>query len=116
MRREQSPYPARWWGSGLEIPEGVTYARLRFDDLPALPFQLRGDFGWLADGRSFDGHIGVESRAENEVALPRLLMAAQRARLTLPPPFVSFCGDSRLQAKVRSNTDCRLDLSSSLLR
>jgi hypothetical protein len=116
MRRQDSPYPARWWGFGLEVPDGATYANLDFDSLPALPFALHGDFGWLADARTFTQNIGVERRAVNDAALPRVVDAAHRSGVTLPPSFLLLLRDVSVQAKFRSNTDCRLDLSGTLLR
>lgn len=85
-------------------------------DLPPLPFPMWGDFVWLA-AASEHGHniIGRVSFAANAEALRRLEVTATQAGVSLPVTFTTFMGSPNLQTRVRSNTDCYLDLSAALI-
>jgi hypothetical protein len=79
MLPSQSPFPCRWWGIGLEDaglgdvrPDVGTYGRYEFDRFPPVPFEMRGDFGWLATVPKHNRSIGEEKLAENAKALPVL--------------------------------------------
>ena len=117
MRPEDSPFPCYWWGTGLEAvglgddrPDVSTYGQYDFNRLPALPFELRGDFSWLAAAPSHATHIGIERAAGNAQALSMLRATTAHLGIGLPEPFDRFMRDRLLQNRVRSNTDCYLDL------
>ena len=51
----ESPFPCHWWGISLEDaglgevrPDVGTYGRYEFDCMPPVPYEMRGDFAWLA--------------------------------------------------------------------
>ena len=122
MLPAQSPFPCHWWGTGLEIvglgdvrPDIATYGRYEFERLPRLPFELRGDFNWLLSSPTRSHHIGQERAAENSNALENLRQFAASSKLALPQSFVQFIGTPSLHERVRSNTDCFLNLCSELV-
>src|SRR5688500_3642302 len=113
MRVDETPFPAGWWGQGLDDvrPDVGTYGRYPHQDLPPLPFELRGDFAWLRGQPSRTDNIAREKPAENAEALSALPRDAARRGLILATEFVEFFRSSELQQRVRSCTDCFLDLS-----
>jgi hypothetical protein len=117
MQPSESPFPPHWWGTTLENaglgdirPDLGTYGQYAFNRLPPLPFEIRGDFAWLTTAPVHDQNIGAEKDAENFQALASLRAASKRLGLQLPEPFTTFMATPGLQARVRSNTDCSLDL------
>ena len=122
MRPSQSPFPCHWWGTGLEIvglrdvrPDIATYGRYEFERLPRLPFELRGDFSWLVSAPLYTDHIGKERAVENAGAIGSLRAFAAKSGLVLPQPFTVFMETTSLHQRVRSNTDCFLDLCPELI-
>ena len=122
MRPSESPFPCRWWGTGLENaglgdvrPDISTYGQYDFDRLPPLPFHLRGDFAWLADAPVQGGHIGKQKAAENAKAFVLLNESSARLGVPLPNAFTAFLSSPALHERIRSNTDCYLDLCPELL-
>jgi hypothetical protein len=113
MKADQTPFPSAWWGQGLDDvrPDVGTYGRYGHDALPSLPFRLRGDFGWLRDRPPLGGHVGEERSLKNEVSLPRLITDAAARGVELPSEFVAFFRSPELWQRLRSCTDCFLDLS-----
>jgi len=117
MQPSESPFPCNWWGIELEDaglgdvrPDVGTYGGYEFNRLPALPFEMRGDFAWLAATSEIDQHIDQEKAAENIQALPRLRESLNRLDLKLPESFTTFMESTTLHARIRSSTDCFLDL------
>ncbi|MBV9789769.1 MAG: hypothetical protein JOZ51_16405 [Chloroflexi bacterium] len=117
MQPAESPFPPGWWGTSLENvglgkkrPNVGTYGRYNFDHLPPLPFDLHGDFAWLAVAPTHQQNIGNQQADDNRQALAQLHAAAARIGLQLPPAFTHFMETPTLHARIRSNTDCFLDL------
>jgi hypothetical protein len=117
MLPSESPFPCHWWGTGLEDaglgdvrPDVGTYGRYEFDRLPPVPFEMRGDFAWLAAAPAHDHSIGDEKAAENARALQLLRESSARLGLRLPEAFIKFMETPALHERIRSNTDCFLDL------
>lgn len=117
MHPSQSPFPCHWWGTGLENaglglvrPSVSTYGLYDFNQLPPLPFEFKGDFAWLAAAPMRAHHIGSERVAANALTRPLLQDAATRMGLRLPEPLMTFVADPALCQRVRSNTDCFLNL------
>lgn len=114
MKPEDSPYRPYWWGIGLEQadvtarPDVGAYGRYEFDELPPVPFALRGDLAWLA---TRPAHREWPIARNGAVAnLPELRETCRRAGLELPDAFVTFMGSSDLQRRVRSRTACYLTI------
>ncbi len=117
MKPTESPFPPHWVGTDLtnvglddQRPRVGTYGTYNFEALPSLPLDIRGDFAWLATADAHEQCIGDEKTAENAAALLVLQNDLARLGLHLPAPFLRFMRDRSLQERVRSNTDCFLDL------
>lgn len=125
MHLHKSPFPAYWLGTELEgaglesvRPNVVgTYGRYEYDRLPPLPFeQLHGNFDWLSSAPPRRSNIGLEKAIENAQALVALRQRSMALGLRLPAEFVKFMESPSLQERIRSNTDCFLDLCASPVR
>ena len=98
-------------GLGKVRPRVGTYGRYSYEQLPPVPFQLCGDFAWLKNAPAHDEHsIGDEKTAENGKALAQLRESCARLAVQLPEAFITFMQTRALQQRIRSNTDCYLDL------
>lgn len=119
MQSKDSPFPCFWWGIGLESIglENVracdgTYGRYGFEQLPRLPFDMRGEFDWLDSEPVYQGSISEERKTENIASFIELRKNIEHVRLKLPAAFIKFFETPALQQRIRSNTDCYLDLCS----
>lgn len=117
MKLEHSPFVSGWWGTSLDNvgladqrPDVGTYGRYDHASLPPLPVALEGDFAWLENAPIHESHIGLECAVLIAEALPRLRHACNSAGVSLPDSFLNFMHASELHARIRSNTDCFLDL------
>ncbi len=122
MQPSDSPFLCHWWGISLDNvglgdvrPDVGTYGRYAFDALPPLPFTLRGDFAWLDSAPVHDYGIGDEKAVDTVQALLSLRTAAHRFNLRLPDEFTTFMAKPALHSRIRSNTDCFLDLCPQLI-
>ncbi len=117
MLPAHSPFPCHWWGLSLETvglgeprPDGGTYGRYDFGRLPPLPFPMSGDFAWLATAPAYRHNIGNKYAADNAGAIKSLRACAVRLGVRLPVAFPKFMETPSLQERIRSATDCYLDL------
>lgn len=99
-------------GLGDVRPNVGTYGRYEFERLPRLPFELCGDFAWLISSAAVQHSIHAEKSAENAQAILQLRASAIGQRIHLPDAFTKFIETPALQQRVRSTTDCLLDLCS----
>jgi hypothetical protein len=123
MRPEDSPFPCGWWGTGLANvglesvrPDVGTYGRYSFARLPPLPFPMHGTLDWLDRAPSHNHAIGNEKGREIAKAIVTLQEACGRIGLPLPPAFTKFMETPPLRDRIRSNTDCFLDLCPAPIR
>ncbi len=123
MHPDKSPFPAYWWGIDLEDvglesvrPNLSTYGRYEYARLPSLPFKLHGKFDWLASAPPHTEHIGLERAIDNAQAVVALEKASAIIGLPLPAEFVKFIKSPALHERIRSNTDCFLDICPSPIR
>ncbi len=123
MRPEDSPFSPGWWGTSLDNvglekvrPNVGTYGRYDFAQLPPLPFPMVGDLCWLERAPSHDAAIGNAKERENAKAIVNLRKACESIGLALPPVFTKFMETPSLHDRIRSNTDCFLDLCPALIR
>jgi hypothetical protein len=112
-----SPFPCYWWGASLEAvgleavrPDRGTYGRYDFGRLPTLPFMLSGDFAWLATAAKHRQSIGKKYAHETAAAIQHLRASSERLGLRLPSAFTEFMETVSLQGRIRSTTDCYIDL------
>ena len=117
MHPSQLPFSIRWWGTSLEIigledqrPDVGTYGQYESERLPLVPFEFHGDFQWLTETPEREGGIGDERLDENAISLASLQESADQQKIQLPSEFVFFMSEPRLHRRIRSNTDCFLDL------
>jgi hypothetical protein len=92
-----------------------TYGRYDFSPLPPLPFEMQGTFDWLANASTHESHIGQERAVQNCSALSSLHGRADENGITLPETFMKFTQTPSLHQRVRSNTDCFLDICPGLI-
>jgi hypothetical protein len=101
----------------LSVPRGYyivrdwgVYGRYDFAQLPPLPFPMNGSLDWLERAPSHDQAIGNEKEREISKAIVSLRNACNKIELALPQPFTKFMETPSLHDRIRSNTDCFLDL------
>lgn len=117
MTPEASPFPAQWIGISLEDvglgkvrPRIGTYGRYEFNLLPPAPAELRGNWEWLHAEPERHRSIGGGSESKASATADALRTSAARAGVALPPAFVSFIETPALHLRIRSSTDCSLDI------
>ena len=123
MLPANSPFPCHWWGTAMadvglaeQRPDRGTYGCYDYGRLPPLPFTLTGDFAWLAAAPAQRQNIATKYGSELGNAMRFLRASANDLGLRLPEPFTKFIETSTLQSRVRSTTDCFLDLCPELIR
>jgi len=116
MKLEQSPFPPGWWGTALDIvglqdqrPDVGTYGRYDFANLPDLPVRLDGSFAWLERAPAHERHIGQP--ASNSERLASLIELCRVEGVSLPQSFLTFMQAPERHRRVRSNTDCYLNIA-----
>jgi hypothetical protein len=102
-------------GLGDVRPDRGTYGRYEFERLPPLPFPLCGDLSWLAAApvqrnSIVDNYYSKKFAVDNAGAIEILRASAKRLDLPLPAAFTKFMETPALQERIRSSTDCFLDL------
>ncbi|MGJ4927234.1 hypothetical protein ACQR1I_18475 [Bradyrhizobium sp. HKCCYLS2038] len=117
MRPEDSPFPPGWWGTDLANvglgdvrPWVSTYGCYDYAQLPSLPCDLSGSFGWLSQAQAHSSHIGDERAKDNARAFGELQRVVEFKGIRLPAAFTKFFSTPTLQQRIRSNTDCFLAL------
>lgn len=84
-------------------------------EMKELPFEINGSFDWLEKQDIHDEHIGVEKETELESRLSLLLESTDDNGILIPVEFQEFIQNKKLHSRIRSVTDCFLDLSASSL-
>jgi hypothetical protein len=138
LRDDQTPFSSGWWGPelGRVRPRVGTYGCYPKSELPPLPFDLRGDFSWLKPQSLRKDHIARQKESANEAALFHLVRDVSRLgapppaeslpfappydveprhRVEFPADFLLFFRSADLQRRIRSCTDCFLDLCPALV-
>ena len=104
------PFPVGWYGQGLgEFRAGdATYDCYPPEELPPILVPLSGSFDWLRAAPEYARSI-APSPERTAAALDRLLTANPAG---LPQEFVEFFRSPSLWQRIRSCTDCYLNLDS----
>lgn len=117
MKPSESPFPCLWCGTSLDNvglgevrPLQGTYGGYDFSLLPAPPATLNGSFDWLIESEHHVWNIAIEKGEENRKSIEALEASAINQGLGLPTTFVTFFRSPELQKRIRSTTDCFLDL------
>lgn len=122
MRLEDSPFRPGWWGTDLRDvglgdvrPRVSTYGCYDFARLPPLPHRLSGGLDWLTGARDYSPNIGEERSKENVAAFAELQSVVEFKGIRLPAAFTKLFSTPSLQRRIRSNTDCFLDLCANVV-
>ncbi|MBX7219608.1 MAG: hypothetical protein K1Y36_06660 [Blastocatellia bacterium] len=127
MLPSEAPFASHWWGTDLESaglmedrPDVGTYGRYDFDRLPPLPFELKGDFRWLTELPVQPHCIGQAEGTKSHQVLAKALdglkaSAFRQPGLALPDSFLAFFENPAFRQRIRSNTDCFLDLAGEMV-
>jgi hypothetical protein len=105
-----------WWSFELPQyrphPTPSTYSLFAYEDLPPIHEKLDGDFQWLkslptqvrslAEGCYSDG---------SKPDLNKLSTIVTPLSVDVPKPFTTFIQSTELHARIRSCTDCYLDVA-----
>ncbi len=118
-----SCFKPAWWGVDLEVaglgqvrPRVGTYGEYAYGNLPSLPCSLDGGFSWLSGYGPYTDHIGSDDRATGIASSFNLLKhASSEMGIQLPGSFIEFIGNPQLVQRVRTPTDCYLDLCPGLV-
>ena len=105
-----------WWSFELPQyrphPEPSTYSLFSYEDLPPIHEKLDSGFQWLksqpAKARSLtEGCYSDGSKPD----LNKLSTIAAQPGIDVPKPFTAFIQSAELHERVRSCTDCYLDVA-----
>ena len=104
-----------WWLLELkgyrEKNELATYYLFDYDNLPAIKQELKDDFEWLKEEPEYSCSIGDEGPGESKINFDKFREIQQQVEVELPKAFLYFIETESLQYKIRSCTDCYLDLA-----
>jgi len=106
-----------WWSSelpGYRPHPGAysTYTLFPYEDLPPIPEKLDNDFEWLKSQTTKNHSLFENSYPDgSKPDLSKLARIVSEARINLPETFVTFMHSPKLQRRVRSCTDCYLDVA-----
>jgi hypothetical protein len=109
--------PRAWWSIALpgyrEHSGGhFTYSRFTFDRLPPVRRQLDSEFQWLVREPAVSHSLAeVERRPSRPATADQLELLLAGHSVALPGSFMTFVASEEPRARVRSCTDCYLDLA-----
>ena len=102
-----------WWSFDLPDyrPGESTYTLFPYDELPPIDSSIDDDFAWLS-GQSTKEHSLSENAypTGEKPDLSKITDLEKNLKLNLPSEFVLFMKETDLHAKIRSCTDCYLEL------
>ncbi len=121
MKTIPSRIKAGWWSFELPKyrpePEPSTYSLFAYEDLPPIQEKLDDDFQWLksqpvkqdslAEGANSDG---------SKPDLGKLSKIDAQLDVELPKSFTTFIESAGLHQRIRSCTDCYLDVADRAIR
>ena len=102
-----------WWSFDLPNyrPGESTYTLFPFDELPPIDSNIQDDFAWLS-GQSAKKHSLSDNfyPPDKKPDLSKITELQRNLKFDLPNEFVLFMKNTDLHTKVRSCTDCYLEL------
>ncbi len=105
-----------WWSFDLPEyrphPKPTTYSLFSYEDLPPIVQKLGTRFQWLKSQpikspSLAEGHYNDGSKPD----LNKLSTIARKLGVDIPKPFAAFMKSPKLHEKIRSCTDCYLDVA-----
>jgi hypothetical protein len=94
-----------------EDPDHATYTAFSYDELPPIESQLDDELHWLLQESPVEASLAGVDEAASTAATPKGLGRVVGSEIQLPRAFVAFVGSNEPRARVRSCTDCYLDLA-----
>lgn len=108
--------PRSW--PAIELPgyrehaaEYATYSDFAYAELPPVRRQLDDELRWLVRESPVAASLAEVDEAASTPATTEGLRSVLGAAVELPPAFAAFVGSDEPRARVRSCTDCYLDLA-----
>jgi hypothetical protein len=104
-----------WWSCDLAHyrpqPTPQTYSLFAYEELPPITSNLDDHFGWLRSqsvkkSSLFEGGYSNGEKPD----LSKVSVIASQIGLDLPVPFVTFINSPELHRRIRSCTDCYLEV------
>jgi hypothetical protein len=86
------------------------YGCYDFAHLPPLPYRFSESLDWLTKAQPHSRNIGEQRSKENVEAFAELQSICEIKSIRLPAAFTKLLSTPSLQQRIRSNTDCFLDL------
>jgi hypothetical protein len=117
VREPLESLPRQWWS--IELPgyrppreEFATYRAFATANLPPLGRLLDEQFEWLREQPPLEGSLAERSaHAARPATVENLHDLLSPKSVPVPAPFEAFIGSPELHSRVRSCTDCYLDLA-----
>jgi hypothetical protein len=104
-------WPANELPGYREHPTGYgTYSGFAYDELPPIARKLDNELRWLLGEPTVPASLADVDEAASTPATVDGLRRVAGAAIMLPPALVTFIGSDEPRARVRSCTDCYLDL------
>jgi hypothetical protein len=88
----------------------ATYSAFASDELPPIARELDAELRWLQNEPPVRASLTDIDEAASTPATPEALERIAGAEIVLPRTFITFIGSDGPRARVRSCTDCYLDL------
>ncbi len=121
MSAMPSNMKAGWWS--IELPEFrphpklSTYSLFSYSDLPPIVEEIDDDFHWLKSQSVKESSLIEGSYPDGgRPNLTKLDKIASEYNLKLPMSFTTFIHSTELHERIRSCTDCYLDLADRAVR
>ena len=92
-----------------------TYGCYDFAHLPPLPYRLSGSLEWLTEAQPHLRNIGEQRSKENMHAFVQLQSICETRSIRLPAAFTKLFSTPSIQRRIRSNTECFLDLCANVI-
>ncbi len=115
MRRITEVLPRGWWSIELpgyrDHPQMSTYSLFSYAHLPPIPEPLDDAFSWLEGEPVEERNLAENTCAfESEFSLAEIAQVLDQSSIQLPALFVTFAESVSLHRRIRSCTDCYLQL------
>jgi hypothetical protein len=94
----------------------ATYTAFRYDELPSITRDLDDEFRWLCAERVVPSSLAETTEPPVRVAEREQLTDLLRSHaIELPPSFLNFIASDEPRKRIRSATDCYLDLAEAVV-
>jgi hypothetical protein len=110
-----------WWSFELPgyrpYPEPGTYSLFSYERLPPIRETVDPDYHWLRSQPARERSLARDPcSGRTRPDLRQLVAIAAQLTVALPGPFTTFIASKHLQERIRSCTDCYLDVADYAVR